>query len=114
MVITWKRYKAGSVKERFYSKEFKQIMDLAFSNDKSKSRAYAPAVRRLLAECSKFGGLVNALYPRAKLRQFSLDIFVATIQMINALDRGFTGRDKARNDQTRGGPQVGRHHRRAL
>ncbi len=43
--------------------------------------------------------------PRAELRQLFLDAFVAAVDVINTLDRGF-----ALRDQAGGGAQIGGHH----
>ena len=83
-------------------------MDLAVSD----RRAQLP--RQIFAKCLNPSVLVNAPYARAELRQFLLDVFVATIQMVDPLDRRFTSRYKASNHQARGCPQIGRHHRGTL
>ena len=49
----------------------------------------------------------------AQRTEFFLDVLVAAIEMVDAVDDGVALGDQARQDQRSRGAQVGRHHRRA-
>ena len=50
---------------------------------------------------------------RTQPRQLLLDVLVATIEVVDAVDDGFAVGDQPGQDQRRRSAQVGRHHRRA-
>src|SRR5688572_33301550 len=74
----------------------------------------SPAMRGFLwcAPCTQ-RTLRDALDLRPEPGQLLLDVLVATVEMVDAVDRGLAIGDQPGEDQRSRRAQVGRHHRRA-